>query len=527
MRILGFSQGAHDASYAILEDGKIIIHEELERLNRIKETNADISEFFVNHRGSLDDFDYLTGVAHGNDKYHPSLLFDRFAKADHNVRIVGHHVSHAANAFFGSEFDSALIFSIDGGGWDYININKLDAPTANMYGDTHYMEVGASTVWYGEGNKIKPVYYTYQPNIGGTWELTARYVFNMKEECSLAGTIMGMAAHGTTEQFKDHDYNFMTEKEFRPQVITLTEQERFNYAAALQEWTEYTLRNLMEPYITKYKAKNICLTGGVALNCVFAGKLKRWFNLDNVFIPPVPYDAGLAMGSAQYLYHHVLDHPRSYHESYKTPYLGNEYDLSIITKELELRSDLVTFETVTDNTICNLLEQQNIISIYGGRSESGRRALGNRSIIADPRQSTMRELINEKTKHRDWFRPLAPSILEEHVSDWFTEVIDSPYMSFAIPFREEKKLQVSAVVHKDGTGRLQTVNEKFNPRYYALLKSWYQHTGIPILLNTSFNNKEPIVETPSDALNCFLNTQIDYLYFTDHNILVKKVRTYE
>jgi carbamoyltransferase len=176
----------------------------------------------------------------------------------------------------------------------------------------------------------------------------------------------------------------------------------------------------------------------------------------------------------------------------------------------------------TDDQVIQLLCNQKIVCVFGGGSESGRRALGNRSILADPRDEKMKDIINDKVKHREWFRPFAPSILREDVKDWFEKDIDSPYMSFVIPFKKEVRNKVPAVVHFDGTGRLQTVTKKDNPWYYNFLKKFKEKTGVPILLNTSFNNQEPIVETPEHALNCFMNTKIDYLYFRDFKILINK-----
>ena len=172
--------------------------------------------------------------------------------------------------------------------------------------------------------------------------------------------------------------------------------------------------------------------------------------------------------------------------------------------------------------VVNLLNEQNIISIFNEGSESGRRALGNRSIIADPRSDKMKDIINEKVKHRQWFRPFAPSILREEVGKWFMYDVDSPYMNLVMPFREEMKNKVPAVVHFDGTARLQTVTENDNNWYYNFIKKWFKVSGVPIVLNTSFNDREPIVETPEHAVNCFLGTDIDYLYFYDENILVEK-----
>ena len=159
---------------------------------------------------------------------------------------------------------------------------------------------------------------------------------------------------------------------------------------------------------------------------------------------------------------------------------------------------------------------------FGEGSESGRRALGNRSIICDPRSQKMKDMINEKVKHRQWFRPFAPSILREHVKDWFTKDVDSPYMTTVLDWKEEVKDKVPAVVHLNGTARLQTVTENDNKWYYNFIKKFYDRTGVPVLLNTSFNDREPIVETPEHAINCFMGTNIDYLYFRDFGILVCK-----
>ena len=183
--------------------------------------------------------------------------------------------------------------------------------------------------------------------------------------------------------------------------------------------------------------------------------------------------------------------------------------------------DLVS-RNAEDSEVIDLLCKQNIICVFGGGSESGRRALGNRSILADPTSDKMKDIINHKVKHRQWYRPFAPSILREDVKDWFVKDIDSPYMSFVVPFKKEVVEKIPAVVHLDGTGRLQTVTESSNKWYYNFIKKFKEKTGVPILLNTSFNDREPIVETPTHAINCFMGTNIDYLYFYEHNILISK-----
>ena len=202
--------------------------------------------------------------------------------------------------------------------------------------------------------------------------------------------------------------------------------------------------------------------------------------------------------------------------------MGGIYDLNTITQSIQKYSSSINTRKTGIDEITNLLQQQKIIAVFGGRSESGRRALGNRSILADPRSGEMKDTINNRIKHRQWFRPFAPSILREEVTNWFQNDVESPYMNFTLKFKKGKEKLVAAISHPDNTARLQTVTENDNKWYYNLIKMWYNKTGVPILLNTSFNDREPICETPEHAINCFLRTKLDYLYFYDYDLLVEK-----
>jgi carbamoyltransferase len=202
--------------------------------------------------------------------------------------------------------------------------------------------------------------------------------------------------------------------------------------------------------------------------------------------------------------------------------MGKPYELEEVQAAIKLSDDKVEVQKVDNDHILAELKAKKIISVFGGGSESGRRALGNRSILADPTHDDMRNILNEKVKHRDWFRPFAPSIIRERVADWFVRDVDSPYMGFVINFKEDMKDKVPAVLHADASGRLQTVTAEDNPWYHGLISRWEELYGVPIVLNTSFNDREPIVETPEHAMNCFLKTNIDYLYFYDYNLLVSK-----
>jgi carbamoyltransferase len=215
-----------------------------------------------------------------------------------------------------------------------------------------------------------------------------------------------------------------------------------------------------------------------------------------------------------------LNNPRIEWNHNFTPYLGETWN-----KE---HFDKVVKNYPVDITPCNVeqlvdyLNEGNIVAVFNGKSESGRRALGNRSILADPRRSDMKDIINEKVKHRKWFRPFAPSILEQDAPEWFDDYQESPYMQFVLKFKEEKKSLVPAVVHQDGTARLQTVRKEDNDWYYDFLTKWKQKSGVPIILNTSFNDREPICEDASHSIRCFLGTRIDYLYFPEYSIVLSR-----
>lgn len=539
-KILGFQSG-HDVSYCLLENGIPTIHEELERFTREKEPLGDGLEMAFQRLPAniLSNIKYFTygnpgsrgGICGGKEA--DNKMKSLINKNKGEFFIVGHHQSHAANAFFSSNFDEALIITIDGGGTDKNNPQNV----TNESNETPSFDT-AFTVWQGKDNKITPI--DTKPNdtlnIGSSWSMYTKKVFGLSSGYPLgnqSGTVMAMACVGDKNKYwKDFYDAFMQgggkhgKKLLKncikyKEIASKSEQDTFDVAAGLQYATERVLQPLITDYIKLYKPTNICFSGGVILNSVAMGKMFEWTNIKNIFIDPIPYDAGLAIGSARYIYHHILGNPRiTDHPINGSPYLGVLYNETDIRKALDREGCVV--QQTTDEEVLDLLDKQNIISVFQGGAESGRRALGNRSILADPRNPNMKDLINKKIKHRQWYRPFAPSILREEVDKWFTEDIDSPYMSFVLKFRDEVKEKVPAVVHLDGTGRLQTVTKDINNWYYNFIKKWKEKTGVPILLNTSFNDREPIVETPEHAVNCFMGTNIDYLYFSDFNILVSK-----
>jgi len=531
VKIIGLTTG-HDAAYCLLDNGIPVIHEEFERFSRVKEQDTDVIKFIKSRYDNFDDIKYISHFPRNPDGWASSFAGEKLASYEGMKSQVlkngglyaqyGHHQCHAANAFYSSNFDTALILTLDAGGWDYTSYDN------NGQGQDKIMATSV-TVWRGVGNKIYPVEIIpiERLSIGIVWHDILPSVFNLSNGTPIgnqAGTIMAMAALGQTDRFYNM-INFATHTT-NYHALKLMSQgidaQLYEVARGLQKKTEHAIKEIIQRY-SQDSDENLCVAGGVALNCVAMGKILDWFpNFKGVYVPPVPYDAGLAIGSAQYMYHHVFDNPRVLWEDNCTPYLGVQYNESQILSELNKFSEQVKFESASDVDVIELLDKQNIISVYGGGSESGRRALGNRSIIADPRSPDMKALINKKVKHRQWFRPFAPSILREDVKDWFEHDIDSPYMNFAIKFREEVIEKVPAVVHFNNTGRLQTVTEKDNKWYYNFIKQWKEKSGVPIVLNTSFNDREPIVETPEHAIKCYLKTNIDYLYFFDYGILVSK-----
>ena len=548
MIIAGFQSG-HDVGYCLLKDGVPIIHEELERFIREKEPLGDGLEMLF-ERLPQSEIDKINHFCYGNPGGMLGKYADRCGKKeprdkmnnllqqnDGSFYVIGHHQSHAANAFFSSNYDEALIITIDGSGTDKTDWKNItdEASPENSFST-------AFTFWSGKGIDIEPIERIPMSKltIGSPWRIYTREIFGLSSghpHGLAAGTVMAMASVGDPEKYCQDfydsfmkggggpsEYTMMNCQKYKP-IAEKSEQDAFDVAAGIQRATEMVGREIMTPYIEKYNPKHICMSGGVVLNSVMVGKMYDWFpNVEQIYVCPVPYDGGLAIGSAQYIYHQVLRNPRVEWSDNCTPYLGCNYDSSDIYAELDKWGDKIVVEDVDDEKVVDLLIEQNIISVFGGGSESGRRALGNRSILAVPRSPNMKDLINEKVKHRQWFRPFAPSILRESVTDWFYKDVDSPYMTTVLKWKDEVKDRVPAVVHLDGTARLQTVTENDNSWYYNFIKKFSKKTDVPIVLNTSFNDREPIVETPEHAINCFMGTNIDYLYFNTIGKLVRKKR---
>jgi carbamoyltransferase len=524
MKTLGIHWG-HDSAFCLMEDGKILAHIEVERISRIKKhpikTLKDFDKYIniflekTNTRWTEVDAVLLCKI-HNQDNY-PRFILDSIPK-DIEIIFYDHHDSHAAIGYYLSPYDESLILTVDGGGNDC-----------------------GLAMYYGEGKEISTLKKVGDGAIGQVWTATKRYFSKTKNgPMGTEGVLMGASPYGEVDQaLVDWFYENMTtgsemyvnfpkqlKSKFtgglfkKPYLDPNSEKDYFNVCRSIQTATERLFCDLFEEIKSfGHNTDNIILSGGVMLNCVALGKIvKKYF--DNVYTPFSVDDAGLAIGNCLLHWHQTLGHERIPLKFNHTPYLGFEYQKEDIDSVINSSEDII-IEEADINEVARLISEGNIISLYQGRSESGKRALGNRSIIADPRSSDMKRVINEKVKMRHWYRPFAPAVLKEMSHEIFDTELDSPYMSYAVPVKQEWKDKLGAVTHIDGSARFQTVERDFNQLYYDLINAFYIKTGVPVLLNTSFNESEPIVDSPKHALECFMRTNIDYL-FMDGKLISKK-----
>ena len=353
----------------------------------------------------------------------------------------------------------------------------------------------------------------------GTFRLDQRY-FNYATGLTM-----------TNEKFN----NLFGQKPRDPQNERIT-QFHMNIAASIQKVTEEIMIKLAKSIRKKYGIKNLCLAGGVALNCVANGKILQEKIFDKIWIQPASGDAGGSLGAALALWHIDQGKKRSlnFNDDMKGSYLGTEFSQEEIEKDLQnvgANFETLEYEKLIDKT-AEFLSNEKAIGWFQGRMEFGPRALGGRSILGDPRSNTMQKNLNLKVKYRESFRPFAPSVLREDLSEWFDMDVDSPYMLFVANIKSDKKIEMTneqkklfgidklnikrseipAVTHVDYSARIQTVTKKTNNRYYDLISKFKEKTGCPVIVNTSFNVRgEPIVNTPLDAFNCFMGTELDFL----------------
>ncbi|MCB0518018.1 MAG: carbamoyltransferase [Lewinellaceae bacterium] len=571
MYTLGINAYHGDSSACIYRDGELIAATEEERIRRIKHwagLPTEAVKFCLQEAGiKLDEVDVITVSRNPWAKFgykimhtlkNRSTVKSFKAKASHiggvrtikedmahalgyngtpikaDIKFIEHHRSHMGSAFFVSPFEESAILSVDGMG-DFTStmrgigkgnkITVLDSVTFPHsigyfytcftqylgfpnYGD-EYKVMGLAPYGTPDPDLMKKIWDFMRLKSDGLFELNLKYLSTVKHGD------WGRIDEKGIPVLKPH-YSGNLVAQFGParqKGEPLTDFHK-NLAASVQRVTEETIFHLAEGLYKKTGLKNLCITGGVAQNSVANGKVVDNTSFENLFVPPAGHDGGTCVGSALFHYHNDLGKPRSpfKHQAYTGIYFTNDK----IRQFLKTR-DLSQFHVaeIPDeklfNTVADALIGGCVVGWYQGRAEFGPRALGNRSIIVDPRRADAKDLMNEKIKRRESFRPFAPSILKECTAAYFERVDDVPFMEKVFRIRPEKQASIPAVTHVDGTGRLQTVEQIDAPRYHALISAFNKKTGVPILLNTSFNENEPIVNTPEHALECFLRTQMDML----------------
>jgi carbamoyltransferase len=461
---------------------------------------------------------------------------------------VEHHRAHLASAFFVSPFDRAALLSIDGMG-DFVSTmwGRGRGNHIEVLGSVHFphslgLFYTALTQWlgfpkYGDEGKVmglapygKPAYLDEMRKIvrvqrDGTFELDLDYFVHHSTGVAMTWD-EGSPTLGTMYSSKLitmlGDPRPAVPCVATPESETGVDQHYLDGAASLQVMLEEAEFGLVNKLQAASGQKVLCLAGGVALNSAFNGKILPRTAFEDIYVQPAASDAGTSLGVAYYIWHHVLGRPRGF--VMEGAYTGPEFRNGRVAHALDAAS--LSYSALDDDALCQktaeLIAGGNVVGWFQGRMEWGPRALGHRSILADPRRTDMKDILNARIKHREPFRPFAPSILLESTGEYFDQDYPDPFMLKVYCVRPEKRHAIPAVTHVDGTGRLQTVDRATEPRYWQVIKRFEDLTGVPVVLNTSFNENEPIVCTPEEAIECFTRTKMDALVIG--NYVVQKNR---
>ena len=582
--ILGISAFYHDSAATILIDGKIIAAAQEERFTRIKHDPSyphNAINFVLNYsKLKLSEVDQIiffekpflkferlleTYVAFApkgfksfckaipiwikEKLFQKKLLFNKLTEHDENFKdqekifFSEHHLSHAASAFFPSPFEEAIVLTSDGvGEWatTTVAIGKgKDLQIKKEINFPHSLGLLYSAFTYYTGFKVNSGEYKLMGlapyGVPKFENIIKDNLIDIKTDGSfrLNQDFFNYATGLTMTGNKFHDLFGQNPRDSKKDKIT---QFHMDIASSIQKVTEEIIVKLAKSLKNEYGLKNLCLAGGVALNCVANGKLLKEKIFNNIWIQPAAGDAGGSLGAALAFWHLDQNKERviSNTDDMQGSYLGPEYSQKEIEEKLTsigAKFEILDEKSLLDKTAEDL-SKGNAIGWFQGRMEFGPRALGGRSIIGDPRSSSMQKNLNLKVKYRESFRPFAPSVLSDDVSDWFNIDVDSPYMLVVANIKDSKKIkmtddqkklfgieklnikksEIPAVTHVDYSARIQTVNEKTNPKYFRLIKMFKEKTGCPVIVNTSFNVRgEPIVNTPENAFNCFMGTELDNL----------------
>ena len=575
MYILGINAYHGDASACIFKNEELIVATEEERILRIKhwagfpcesikfcleEAGIDITQ--VDHITIARDpsanilkkvahvLKNLTSIDAAKDRLLNRKKISNLAKdfsscfgikessITAKIHNIEHHRSHMASAFFASPFEESAVLSIDAfgdftstmlgkGTGNKINVeSQVNFPHSvgafytaftqylgfNHFGD-EYKLMGLSP--YGSPTMLKQVRDAVIFKNDGLFELNLDYFTHHIK--GVKTKIMSKSDPTPSRMFSDLMVSKFGPKRNENDDIT---QYHKDLASSVQRVTEELIFHILDHLQKITKSKNICIAGGVAQNSVANGKILDNTMFENLYIPPAGHDAGTAIGSVLWLYNQIQGNDRI--KPMLHSYFGSQFSDSEI--EQYLKSQNIKYTKYNDfelnNKVTDCLINAGVIGWFQGRAEFGPRSLGNRSIICDPTRNDAKELINAKIKRRELFRPFAPSILKEYVTEYFEKAADAPFMEKVLQIKKDKRSLLSAVTHVDGSGRLQTVDKSVNPKYYGLIESFYRKSGVPILLNTSFNENEPIVNTPAEAYACFSRTSMDMIVMG--NIVIER-----
>jgi len=571
MKIIGINAYHADSSACLVIDGELINAVEEERFTRIKHwagfpiqsikfclknSNLRISDidkislnfdpnanllkkilFIIKKRPSLS---LIVDRLKRKKKYQSikTILDKEFTddKFKGDIENIEHHYAHLSSAYHVSPFDKACVLSVDG------------------FGDF------ASTAWgFGENNQIKINKKVYFPHSLGIFYQAITQFLGFKNYGD-EYKIMGLAPYGkptfvdklkkiiqlnsdgtfklNLDYFKFYKQNFSykwdageikIEDLYSQQLINLLGKEKNkkdeindfhkDLAHSAQKVYEEAFLNILNNLFKKYKNENLCISGGCGMNSVANGKILNNTNFKNIYIQPAAGDAGGSIGAAYASYFREKDNKKNFQMTHS--YWGTSFDdkqilRTIKDNEIKIKNQNCKYEKILDDEalykiVSKSIAEGKVVGWFQDKMEWGPRALGNRSILGDPRRADMKDILNIKIKRRESFRPFAPSILREYVKDWFEQEDDVPFMMKVYQVKKNKRQEIPAVTHVDGSGRLQTVKHETNSKYYNLIKQFYKLTNVPILLNTSFNENEPIVSKPEEALDCFLRTKMDVL----------------
>ncbi len=550
--ILGISCYYHDSAAVLIKDGEIVFAAQEERYTRKKHDDSlpinAINEAFTFAGISSDD---LSAVGFYEKPF--TKFFDRILKTlfkvwplgfmqyqyamqdwltkklwiPHNIKkelnykgdvfFVPHHESHAYSSFGVSGFDDATIVTVDGvGEWATATIGKGQGNKAQILKEIHYphsLGLLYSAITYYLGFKVNSAEYKVMglaPYGEPKYLNKMRELIDVKEDGSFALNMKYFTFEKGLRMTGKNIEKLLGQPRRKPESDL--EQFHKDIARSLQDLTEEVMMKIVKHARNLAKSSNLCLAGGVSLNCVANGKILRSGLFENVFIQPASGDAGGALGVALSIWHKKFNGSKLPQMDHA--YYGDEFSDEEIEKTL--KKENLPFVKLSDDglldRVSTLMQGDNVVGWFQGRMEYGPRALGNRSIIADARNMDNWQKVNLKIKFRESFRPFAPTVLEERVSDYFDLDCPTPYMLLVADVQPEKRAEIPAVTHVDGSARIQSINRDQNEKYYDLIKAFEKKTGCGVIINTSFNVRgEPIVRSPEDAINCFLNTHMDYL----------------